>query len=704
MSVYFSRVAAQFAHRLWRPAIVAAITILICAALNRSEAGGTLRVGYNDFPPYVFTDEHGSPSGMAVEVVRGAAALNHIRLEWVPVDDAEKALRSGQIDLFPLLTVTSPRKAAWYSSVPWWEASLSLVSLREHPLKDAAGAAGRRIAIRDSSYGAPVAAGILPGATLIPTRGAHAMIGALCGGHFDGVLLDARLIFDALLSPPAACTDQKLLLVPMPQASSRLATFARAGARSTASRLYAGIEQLAMDGTMTAIANRWFALPQQRYVRERLAMRQEARLSILFAAGVLLLAGFTFWHWRRTLGIRRIARQAWKRAVEAERRFETFMAHTPAISYMKEPSGRIVYVNDAFVRFHGVSSKDAIGQLDKDLFGESSGTIRDRDNEVLVSGRPLQYVLPQRGRDGEIYHWLVLKFLVTGEACEPRIGVVAVDITEQQRAADLVASSEERYRMLFEEAPVAIHEIDREGLVTRINRAGRTLCGYDEEEIIGRPAWKFVAPQLHEESRAAIRAKINGTRRLAPFERHYQRKDGQLLRVEVHETAIFGTDGSIQGLRSCLVNLTELYQAQERLDAYALQLQQNNAALAQALESAHEATRLKGQFLANMSHEIRTPMNGVLGMAELLLQSGLTEAQHSLARSVSQSGEHLLAIINDILDFSKVESGKLVLETVAFDLTATVEAAIELMAPAAQTKGLELTYWIAPELPPVRHG
>ncbi len=65
---------------------------------------------------------------------------------------------------------------------------------------------------------------------------------------------------------------------------------------------------------------------------------------------------------------------------------------------------------------------------------------------------------------------------------------------------------------------------------------------------------------------------------------------------------------------------------------------------------------------------------------------------------MSQSGEHLLAIINDILDFSKVESGKLVLETVAFDLTATVEAAIELMAPAAQTKGLELTYWIAAEL------
>ncbi len=597
---------------------------MVFAALNHKDPGGSLRVGYNDFPPYVFADEHGAPAGMAVEVVQSAAALKHIRLEWVPVEDAEKALRSGQIDLFPLLTVTSPRKAAWYSSMPWWEASLSLVSLREHPLKDASGTVGRRIAIRDTALRVSLPAGILPGARLFPTRGARRMIGAMCAGDFDGVLLDARLIYDALLAPPTACTGQKLLLVPMPQTSSRLATFARGAARSTAGRLYAGVEQLALDGTMTAIANRWFALPQQRYVREQLARRQEVRLGLLFAAGIFLLAGFTFWHWRRTLGIRRIARQAWTRAVEAEHRFETFMAHTPAISYMKEPSGRIVYVNDAFVRFHGVSSQDAIGKLDKDLFGENTGTIRDRDHEVLHSGKPLQYVLPQRGRDGEVYYWLVLKFLVTGEACEPRIGVVAVDITEQQRTAELVASSEERYRMLFEEAPVSIHEIDREGLVTRINRAGRMLCGYDAAEIIGRPAWRFVAPQLREESRAAIRAKINGTRRLAPFERQYQRKDGHLLRVEVHETAILGADGTIQGLRSCLVNLTELYKARERLDAYALQLQQNNAALALALESAQEATRLKGQFLANMSHEIRTPLNGVLGMAELLMQSGLT--------------------------------------------------------------------------------
>jgi signal transduction histidine kinase/CheY-like chemotaxis protein/HPt (histidine-containing phosphotransfer) domain-containing protein len=170
------------------------------------------------------------------------------------------------------------------------------------------------------------------------------------------------------------------------------------------------------------------------------------------------------------------------------------------------------------------------------------------------------------------------------------------------------------------------------------------------------------------------------------FEKEYIRKDGSRVPVLIGKATLDGVPGT--GGIAYVFDVTDRKQAEA-----------DRARLLASEHAAQEASRLKSEFLANMSHEIRTPLNGVIGMTSLLLDTPLNDEQRDQVDTIRRSGVALLAVINDILDVSKIESGKLELEVIDFDLRSLIEDIDKTLSFAASRKGLRLATDVSSDVP-----
>jgi PAS domain S-box-containing protein len=241
-------------------------------------------------------------------------------------------------------------------------------------------------------------------------------------------------------------------------------------------------------------------------------------------------------------------------------------------------------------------------------------------------------------------------------------------------------SEVERQRQYLESlvaiSPAAVVVMDPDERVTDWNPAAAELFGYAAEEALGRPIDDLVfGPNERGEGRETIQEAISAGRAARITRR--LRKDGTPVDVELMLVPLT-VDGSHVGFLGIYHDVTELQRARQEAEA---------------------ATQAKSAFLATMSHEIRTPMNAVIGMTDLLLDTELSGEQREFAEVVRSSGDALLRVIDDILDYSKIEAGKLDLEREPFSVRECVEGALEIVAPRAWEKGIELGCLIDEDTP-----
>ncbi|MGJ3264774.1 MAG: ATP-binding protein [Salinarimonas sp.] len=234
--------------------------------------------------------------------------------------------------------------------------------------------------------------------------------------------------------------------------------------------------------------------------------------------------------------------------------------------------------------------------------------------------------------------------------------------------------SEHFFRSLAESQVDAIVQRDAQGRITWANDGFAALVGLPRAALLGTAHTPRVLesrpPRLRPDGARLVDEAIETTEGV--------RWIGWI------ETAAPGRRGSPETLRAGR-EITERVTAE--------------TALADARARAEAASEAKSRFLATVSHEFRTPLGGILGMADLILDTRCDPEQTTYAQAIKTSGAALLSLIDEILDFSRIEAGKLTLASAPFDLAACVEGVVELLAPRAQGKGIEIAGFAAADLP-----
>ncbi|MFN3304455.1 MAG: CHASE domain-containing protein [Roseateles sp.] len=240
---------------------------------------------------------------------------------------------------------------------------------------------------------------------------------------------------------------------------------------------------------------------------------------------------------------------------------------------------------------------------------------------------------------------------------------------------------------------------DPDGLITVFNAGAERLLGYRAEEMVGRqtPALIHLPEEVMQrgaELSAAEGVAVQGFRVFVQVperegseqrEWTYLRQDGSRVPVMLTVSVVRSERGEIVGYLGIAQDISARLAAER--------------ALRHAKAAAEQASTAKGMFLANMSHEIRTPMNAVIGIAQLLADTPLSEDQRQLLRKLQVAGRSLLGVINDVLDLSKIEAGELAVEQASFQLSELLRDLDAVFADTARVKGLEWELSSAPELP-----
>ena len=381
--------------------------------------------------------------------------------------------------------------------------------------------------------------------------------------------------------------------------------------------------------------------------------------------------------------------------LEIERGFEERLDYMPNMSWTALPDGEPDYFAKRWYDYTHASRKEALKDIwaqavhpdDKVALWDSWIQCTRTGEAFTTEARykrfdgmyryQLVHGVPQRNEIGEIVRW--------HGACAD-----IHDLVMQRMEASRL---KEQMMTVLSHAEVNLFGFDTQMAVTMLEGSikwGTQKSSAEKAALVGGELVNIVETTTDEGATGAadfiesVQKVLRGDSSMEVLEHSLDRRWYRTRIIADIESGFESGKSTIRGALGLSIDITDM-KARTALELEKTQLVANELA-------AKEANMLKSQFLANVSHELRTPISGVLGMAELLAETPLADEQREYARGISQSADSLLGIVNDILDASKIEAGRFEIESVDFNLSAMLADLHQMMAHAAQRKGLTLTY------------
>lgn len=507
----------------------------------------TLKVGVDESPPFYSIRPDGSVVGLAVDVLNEAARRRNIHLEWVPLHDIplDLALGKRMVQIWPLVGATPDRRKQFYMSQPWLESEYILVSLRDNPVRNPEEAAGKTVVHARLKFTKIIVDQYLSRSKELVRIYREQVIQSLCRGEAEAALVESRVLDAILLSRPAGCETARFKISTLAGATTPLGIAAVPEVRDTAVALRDEIHKLATDGFLSAKLDEWspFSAEGTRSVwAEEQANLRSNIYRICLIVIVLLASGLAWLAWR-AWQLKEMAELADAGKREAQRRFTAFMDNSPAIAFMKDMSGKMLYVNPALSQLIGKNREDCIGKDDFELWPPNVAEgLRGADLRMLAEDRPLQ-VIERVPAAFEVRDMLVVKFPFASETGEKFIGGTAIDITDREVATRALAASETRYRELFEQNPVPawVYDLETFSFLT-VNLAAIERYGWTREDFLS-------GMTLHD-----IMESNSGGHR-------HRTKDGLVLSVDAKSYEL-----EYEGRKACLMIVRDLTELESTLD------------------------------------------------------------------------------------------------------------------------------------------